>query len=287
MSNCRKTKSEINHDEFYRRFTFRQNQLLTVKQQKAVKETVVAVIGLGANGAPASEILIRFGFENLVLVEPDVVEISNLNSQPYALSDVGKRKADCIKKKLLKINPFSNITVYNKGLNEDNVDIILQKSDIVLDAMDNYRAKVILCRQAKKKFKTIVHTAGGGYRGAVSTFPPIGISYEELFHLPSLGRNINEVTDNEFLEHRKEVASFFGKDMYPNEYINRMNKKELFWPTLISGCLCAGSLSATEVLKNTIGHMNYLIIAPRILQFDTFRNIYKIFVFSSKMRSAW
>jgi len=269
----------VNHNKYYENLTLRQRNILTKAKQAQIRRSKVCVVGLGGNGGPAAEAVVRMGVENIVIADPDRVEISNLNRQPYFLCDVGLKKVDCIEKKVGQINPFVKVEKFEKGLTKENVDVMLQEVNVILDAADDYRAKVILSRAAKKNNLPVVHTAGAGYRGSVTTFFPQITTYEEMFELPSLGRDIDSVSDNEFLEHRRKIARIIGKGMYSAEIINKMNNINQPWNTVITPCYVAGIISAMEVIKIIIGELDKVIAAPQILQIDTYNNIYQIFEF--------
>ncbi len=78
-------------------------------EQEKVRETRILLGGAGI-GSIIAECALRFGFENIVIVDGDRVELSNLNRQNYVKSDIGKSKAECLAKRLLRINPKANIS---------------------------------------------------------------------------------------------------------------------------------------------------------------------------------
>ena len=269
----------MDHDEYYEELISRQKILIPESKQKAIKNAKVCVVGLGGNGGPAAEAIVRMGVENITIADPDEVEISNLNRQPYFMEEKKLKKVDCIEKRLKQINPFVKIKKFGEGLTSQNVWEVINNANVVIDAMDDYRAKVLLCRAAKKVGIPIVHTAGAGYRGSVTTFMPNSITYEEMFALPSRNRDIDQVKDDEFLEHRLKVAKVIGHGMYPPSIINKMNDKNQPWLTIITPCYVAGVLAAVEAIKIITGDIDKVIVAPKILQIDTWNNIYQIFEF--------
>src|SRR3989338_10791857 len=78
--------------------------------QKILKTKTVAIIGIGALGTVSSELLARAGIGNLILIDRDIIEESNLQRQTlFAEEDIGKSKADVAKKQLTRINSIINI----------------------------------------------------------------------------------------------------------------------------------------------------------------------------------
>jgi molybdopterin/thiamine biosynthesis adenylyltransferase len=264
---------------YYGRLVLRQAQLLSITEQSRIKRARVLIVGLGGNGGHAAESLARYGVGHLRLVDPDRVETSNLNRQPYYRSDIGRTKVSSAAQNLLRINPQIGISVNQCRLSEPNAPKFLRGMDVIVDAADDYRAKVALCREAKKRNLPVTHTAGAGWRASVTTFFPSGPTYEEMFDLPSKGRQLSEVGEEEFLNHRKRVASVIGNGMYSDKIIEGMNSLTSPWQTTAAPCIVGGAIAAAEVVKLVAGRADLVIAAPSILQIDFLRNTYTIFEF--------
>jgi len=129
----------------------RQKLLLGEEKQKILQGKTAAVVGVGALGTVAAELLARAGV-SLLLIDRDVVEESNLQRQLlFDEQDVGKSKAIAAKEKLSKIN--SSITIMEKPVQFDNQNIkMLDDVDIVLDCTDNLETRFLVndhCRKQK------------------------------------------------------------------------------------------------------------------------------------------
>lgn len=113
--------------------------------------STVAVFGLGGVGGTAVEALVRSGIGHVVLIDFDVVSISNLNRQIlYAFKDVGHRKIDAAKDHLLSINPSLKIETLNLRINEDTIkELNNYKIDYIVDAIDDVKGKVAIAKYAK------------------------------------------------------------------------------------------------------------------------------------------
>ena len=89
-----------------------------------IENTYILVIGLGGVGSYAAEALVRSGILNIIIVDYDVVDITNLNRQNIALhSTIGKYKVDVLKDRLLDINPNLNIKTYRTFFDDNCKDI--------------------------------------------------------------------------------------------------------------------------------------------------------------------
>ncbi len=77
------------------------------------------IISIGCGGARSFlEDMARCGIGGFVLIDPDVVEEQNIATQQVFLEDVGKPKVDCIKERIMQINPDTDVAVYQKPLEE-------------------------------------------------------------------------------------------------------------------------------------------------------------------------
>ncbi len=80
------------------------------EEQDKIRGTRILLGGAGI-GSVIAECALRFGFEDIVIVDGDKVELSNLNRQNYVKTDIGKSKAECLAKRLLRINPQSQYSI--------------------------------------------------------------------------------------------------------------------------------------------------------------------------------
>ncbi len=127
----------------------RQELILGKESQKKLKNSCIAVIGLGALGSLSAELLTRAGIGKLILVDRDIVELTNLQRQHlFTEADIGKEKVMVAKKYLQKINSDIKIKSYFDNLNKDNIDLI--KSDLVLDCTDNLETRFLINDYCKK-----------------------------------------------------------------------------------------------------------------------------------------
>lgn len=116
-----------------------------------IKDKTVLIVGLGGVGGTACEALFRCGFTNLVLIDFDKVDYSNLNRQIlFNEKDVGELKSVCAKKHLDSINKDNNVITYNLKVCEHSLDDILKnfKIDFIIDAIDDVNGKIEIGKAA-------------------------------------------------------------------------------------------------------------------------------------------
>lgn len=224
----------------------RQMSVVTRSEQQRFKDAKITVIGCGGIGGETIEMLARMGIGELVLVDKDAFDLSNLNRQTLAtISDLGLDKSAVAAEKVRLINPYVKVTTFNEHIDQSNIDKVIGDSDIVIDALDNVLTRVIVSRKATEKGIPYVHGAIHGTLGQITVFlPNEGKTYEEMFNLPSLGKDLNDET----IEALKNVTSGVPPVIGPT-------------PNLI------GCLEAFEAYKIITG-VGKVTVAPKILTFD-------------------
>ena len=224
----------------------RQMSIVTRSEQERFKDAKIIVIGCGGIGGETIEMLARMGIGELVLVDKDAFDLSNLNRQTMAsIADLGLDKEAVAAEKVRLINPYVKVTTYNEHVDQSNIDKVIGDSDIVIDALDNVLTRVIVSRKAKEKGIPYIHGAIHGTLGQITVFlPNSDKTYEEMFNLPSLGKELNDET----VEALKNVTSGVPPVIGPT-------------PNLI------GCLEAMEAYKIITG-VGKVTVAPKILTFD-------------------
>lgn len=125
----------------------------------------VCVVGIGGVGSWTVEALARTGVGRLTLIDLDMVAESNTNRQIHALGDVyGKAKVDAMAERVLQINPACRVTRIEDFVTVENVaDILPADADVIVDAIDQARVKVVMaaCCRRRKQALVMAGAAGG------------------------------------------------------------------------------------------------------------------------------
>jgi ThiF family len=152
----------------------RNRGILTRAEQDALGRTRVLIAGCGSVGGSVVEPLVRMGVHALVLVDPDVYELDNINRQACVLSDLGRPKPEVLAERALAINPFIEVEAVTSGLNEQNLPELLADVTIVFDGVDvsptSIRAKYLLHEQAATARLPVVSGADLGGKPTVFAF---------------------------------------------------------------------------------------------------------------------
>jgi len=132
----------------------------------------VLVIGVGALGAPAARVLAEAGVGTLGLVDPDVVESSNLHRQLlYDDADVGAAKVDVAARRLRALAPGLRVETWRARAGADDA-ALLHRFDVVLDGTDSIAAKFAVNDAAVAAGVALVHAGVLGFRAQLMTVLP-------------------------------------------------------------------------------------------------------------------
>ena len=139
-------------------------QLIGNERYELIKQTTVAIVGLGGVGGHAAEAIARSAFSKLILVDPDIIEDSNLNRQLIALhSTVGERKVDVMEQRIKDINPACEVIKLPMFYKPETRDRLFEhKIDFIIDAIDMIPFKADLIASAHERHIDIISVMGTG-----------------------------------------------------------------------------------------------------------------------------
>jgi molybdopterin/thiamine biosynthesis adenylyltransferase len=114
---------------------------------RRIRQSSVALIGLGGLGCAAAQYLCSSGVGQLSLCDFDRVETSNLARQVlYTTADIGRRKTEVAAEVLQRLNPHCQVTVMHERVDEHLATELLQRHDMAVDASDNYGTRLAVNR---------------------------------------------------------------------------------------------------------------------------------------------
>lgn len=129
-----------------------------------LKNKTVMIIGLGGVGGNAFETIVRSGVENIIVVDNDIVDITNLNRQVLAFNwSLSKEKVEVAEIIASQINKKCKIKKIKLFLNEENIDEIYNnKIDFVIDAIDTVNSKKLIIKKCIQKKIPFISVMGTG-----------------------------------------------------------------------------------------------------------------------------
>jgi molybdopterin/thiamine biosynthesis adenylyltransferase len=141
--------------------------------QEKLKRAKIFIAGAGGLGSPIAIYLAAAGIGLIKIVDSDRVELSNLNRQVlHWEEDIGKKKIESAKDKLIRLNPNIKVEISYDSINQNNVMQMLDGFDVIVDAMDNLATRYILNKAAIEKNIPFFHGAVNGFEGEIMDIIP-------------------------------------------------------------------------------------------------------------------
>ena len=127
-----------------------------------LKNSKVCILGIGGVGSYTLESLARIGIGNIIIVDKDVVDITNINRQIIATTkNIGQIKVDIAKKRINDINPSINVIAKYIDINKDNIkDIITDDIDYVIDCIDDFDSKISVIEYCYNNIIKVISSMG-------------------------------------------------------------------------------------------------------------------------------
>ena len=152
---------------------FSRTELLLGKEtMEKLKQSRVAVFGVGGVGGYVCEALVRSGVGAFDLIDDDKVCLTNLNRQIIATRNtVGQYKVDVMRDRILSINPDAQVRTHKCFFLPENADEFpFEEYDYIVDAVDTVTAKITLIMKAEEKHVPVISSMGAGNKLDASAF---------------------------------------------------------------------------------------------------------------------
>lgn len=243
---------------------------VTQQEQEKLKNSRIAIAGMGGVGGAHLLTLSRLGIGSFHISDLDEFEVANFNRQAGAnMQTLGQQKVDVLADMAKNINPEQEVKTFPKGVSEDNLEEFLDGVDVYVDGLDYFavsarRATFALCAE---KGIPAVTAAPLGIGAAVLNFMPGGMTFEEYFRL-------------EGKSEMEQLLSFLiglSPAMLQRVYladpttVDLAKHKGPSMPMAVE--ICAG-MAATQTLKILLNR-GPVLSAPWGQQFDSYRDKYK------------
>lgn len=145
--------------------TARNRNIITEEEQKKYRNMTVGIAGLSVGSSILSALTMNGGPKYFKIADFDTLEISNLNRIRATLLDVGMKKTDIAAKNIWELDPFAEISLFESGINEQNIEaFILQnpKLDMFIDEMDSIPMKIVSRRTCRTHKIPVVMVTDNG-----------------------------------------------------------------------------------------------------------------------------
>jgi adenylyltransferase/sulfurtransferase len=186
MLNPNLEEIELNKEEYERYSRHIILPEVGLEGQKRLKAASVVCIGTGGLGSPLLLYLAAAGIGRIGIVDFDIVDRSNLQRQIiHGTAKVGQPKLESAKQRILDINPFCQVDLYNTRISSDNALDILKPYDVVVDGTDNFPTRYLVNDACVLLGKPNVYGSIFRFEGQASVFNyQEGPNYRDVFPEP-------------------------------------------------------------------------------------------------------
>ncbi len=200
----------------------------------------VIIYGIGGVGSFAVEGLVRAGVGNLSLVDPDNIDVTNINRQIHSnVNTVGQSKIEVMKKRILEINPQASVKIYNpKNLDFEEQELIDESYSYVIDAVDTVKTKINIIERAKKMGVPVISAMGAGNKLDATKFEVADINKTDVC---PLARTIRKELRKRNI---KDVKVVYSKE---EPVVKEKTPASISYVPSVCGLIIAG-----EVIKDII-----------------------------------
>ncbi|KYG65835.1 hypothetical protein AZI86_01815 [Bdellovibrio bacteriovorus] len=252
--------------------------IFTKEQVYKFKKTKVAIGGLGLGGSIFIN-LVRMGFENFHIADPDTFERTNINRQRMAKeTTIGMRKDECSVEEALAINPEVKIKVFKDGVKKENLSEFLEGVDWVVDVVDLFAMndKLALNMEAHKRGIPVVTSATLGFTGCCVVFKK---------GTPSFAEQTGISPDLPYEENLSRYLRFICPEVPPymwGQLIHAMDRSG-YIPFVTPGGEASAAVAASEIAKNIVG-LGKAVVSPQGIFVDLANASTTVFEASYKVR---
>lgn len=229
----------------------RQNIVFGSDSLEKLKNSRVAVFGVGGVGGYVCEALVRSGVGTIDIVDNDTVSPSNINRQIIALhSTIGRKKVDVCKERLLDINPEIIVNAHDCFfLKETESEFEFEKFDYIVDAIDTVSGKLALAVIADKLNIPVISSMGAGNKTDPTQFKTADIYKTSVCPLAKAMRKL--CRENNV----KKLKVVYSEEMptIKEELIDENSAKRIVPGSVSFVPSVVGLIMAGEVIKDLIG----------------------------------
>ncbi len=246
----------------YRERFLRNIGIMTESELEKIRSTTIAIGGLGLGGSIFLN-LVRMGFENFHVADPDVYERTNINRQRMAKeTTVGRRKDDALIAEAREINPDVRIKAWPEGVKPENVDAFLDGVDWVVDVVDVFAIpdKLALNAAAAKRGLPVASCAALGFGATVVVFDKTTPTFAELTGMDS---------SFPYEENIRRFARFICPEIpdYMQEQLAKAFRRESHIPFVVPGVEISAACAVTEIAKQIL-NIGEKVRAPKGIFID-------------------
>jgi molybdopterin-synthase adenylyltransferase len=142
-----------------------------IEGQERLNAARALIIGAGGLGSPAAMYLASAGVGHLTVVDPDTVDLTNLQRQiAHSTERVGLPKVESLRATLQALNPTIELAMLQTHVDSASLPALVGRADVVLDCCDNYATRHAVNAACVAQHKPLVSGAAIGFDGQLAVF---------------------------------------------------------------------------------------------------------------------
>lgn len=239
---------------------------LSPKDQMNLKQATIFFAGLGL-GSIFAQLAARTGFGNIIIADGDIVSYSNLNRQQFYRKHLGEYKSLVCAQLIEEINPNIKLTVIDHYLENDDLENLIPKCDVVVNTIDFDHPSFLVCNCMARKFsKPCIFPMNIGWGGIVMNFSHHSQTLCDFIGLNEDCDDISQIREKTILK----AIEIINKDYLWQLVENLLSGTQEDWPCdpqMGVGAYITAALviqSATAIVNN-----KKVMWVPEVIHFDT------------------
>ena len=233
---------------------YSRNRIYVSKEEQELIKDYPILLGGSGIGSIIAECALRFGFENITIIDGDQVELTNLNRQNYTEIDIDTDKTTALENRLKAINSQAKIKVYNKFLTSDTVESYIKGYKIAINALDfSSDVPLVFDKVCQDYNIPVLHPYNLGWAGLVTVISPKNLS---LSALAKPNEPFNEVN---MVEYATSYMRFWGnpQDWLENIIQEYKDEVEVLPPPQLAIASWIVAAMCTHILFNIATEKEY------------------------------
>ncbi len=249
----------LDRDEYRLVRTNRNQYKITPEEREILATKKIGVLGLSVGQSVAVTLAMERSFGELRIADFDILELSNLNRIRSGVQDLGLLKTVSTARQIAEIDPYLNVTCFNDGVHEDNLDSFMLeggKLDMLIDECDGLDIKILARHKAKEhQIPVVMETSDRGMLD-VERFdiePERSIMHGLIDHLDLNPNNLKGLTNEEKIPY---ILPMLGLETMSDRLKASMLEVEqsiTTWPQLASDVILGGAISANVCRRMALG----------------------------------
>jgi molybdopterin/thiamine biosynthesis adenylyltransferase len=159
----------------------RQDKLIGEGASEGFPSHKLLIVGCGGVGSVLANLLVRGGFTNLVLVDNDLIDETNLQRQNFSESDIGSLKSEILAITLKQIDSNAKIKVITDILTSDNIAKISSDCSLIVDCTDNFETRRVINAYCESEGKDWLYTGAVKYEFVCCLFKGVDLNFSKVF----------------------------------------------------------------------------------------------------------